>query len=398
MKWFTLPPEKEIFLNKIKSLAQNNFLPRASRFDEAAVFPKENIDDLKKENLLGSLINKKYGGLGLGHDRGDIFTHWMMTREIAKVDMGFARIWEGHSNAMAILDKLGTAEQKNQWLKKGVVQKGELWGVWSGEPQSKKPGQKAKFGTTVKKVKNGFEINGAKIFCTGAPGVDWAILLVNTEGSGAARHATNSPETLLMLGCDMSDSSISLDASWWNPIGMRSSVSYLVRFKNTFISEKNVIGPPGEFLINNWQTRFTPQYAVTLLGGAESAFDYTVEYIKTQKKGHDPYVQHRIGKMLLNLKSAHLWMRKVATLWENGDKKNAQLEGNNLRYLVEQFSTQTVEHAIHACGARSMIRPSRLERIHRDLSFYARHDNDDQILSTIGRSVLGEGFDVSFFK
>ena len=141
-----------------------------------------------------------------------------------------------------------------------------------------------------------------------------------------------------------------------------------------------------------------PQYAVTLLGGAESAFDYALEYIKKQKKGHDPYVQHRIGKMALNLKSAHLWMRKVATLWEKGDVENAKIEGNCLRYLVEQFATESVQHAIHACGARSLIRPSRLERIYRDLSFYARHDNDDQLLGAIGSSVVGKIFDVSFFK
>ena len=98
-----------------------------------------------------------------------------------------------------------------------------------------------------------------------------------------------------------------------------------------------------------------------------------------------------------NVKSAHLWMRKVATLWETGDVENAKLEGNHLRYLVEQFAMETIQHAIHACGARSLVRPSRLERIYRDLSFYARHDNDDHLLSAIGRSILGESYDVSFF-
>ena len=37
-------------------------------------------------------------------------------------------------------------------------------------------------------------------------------------------------------------------------------------------------------------------------------------------------------------------------------------------------------------------------RILRDLTFYLRHDNDDHILATIGRAVLGEQHDVSFYK
>ena len=42
-------------------------------------------------------------------------------------------------------------------------------------------------------------------------------------------------------------------------------------------------------------------------------------------------------------------------------------------------------------------RPGDLERIYRDLSFYVRHDNDDHILATIGRALLGQDHDRSFY-
>jgi len=45
-----------------------------------------------------------------------------------------------------------------------------------------------------------------------------------------------------------------------------------------------------------------------------------------------------------------------------------------------------------------LIRPSVLERVYRDLSFYVRHDNDDHILAMIGKSVLGLAHDPSFYK
>jgi len=53
---------------------------------------------------------------------------------------------------------------------------------------------------------------------------------------------------------------------------------------------------------------------------------------------------------------------------------------------------------VRACGARSLNRPSALEQIHRDLSIYIRHDNDDQVLATVGRALLGKNFDASFYK
>jgi len=66
--------------------------------------------------------------------------------------------------------------------------------------------------------------------------------------------------------------------------------------------------------------------------------------------------------------------------------------------VIEHLAEETVHHCIRACGARALVRPSPVERIVRDLTFYLRHDNDDRILATIGRAPLGEAHDPSFYK
>ena len=102
--------------------------------------------------------------------------------------------------------------------------------------------------------------------------------------------------------------------------------------------------------------------------------------------------------MALNLESSHLWLRRVAELWQTGNHAEARSAGNRARYLLEAWATDTVQQALHACGARGLIRPSPLERIYRDLSFYVLHDNADQVLATIGREILGQAHDASFFN
>ncbi|MGH9764943.1 MAG: acyl-CoA dehydrogenase family protein, partial [Blastocatellia bacterium] len=186
--------------------------------------------------------------------------------------------------------------------------------------------------------------------------------------------------------------------SWWDPIGMRATVSYLVRFRRTFIPETQLIGSPGQYIKEGWQTCFTPQYAASFLGAAEAAFEYTMEYLKTQKKVADPYVHHRVAKMSMNIETAHLWLRHVARLWETGMTEEAQMAGSRARHIVEHLAIEVLENGVRACGARCLNRPSPIERIYRDLFFYIRHDNDDQILSTIGKSLLGQSYDVSFYK
>jgi alkylation response protein AidB-like acyl-CoA dehydrogenase len=88
----------------------------------------------------------------------------------------------------------------------------------------------------------------------------------------------------------------------------------------------------------------------------------------------------------------------VARLWETGDFESAKSAGVRARYIIEQLAEDTVKRCIRALGARSLNKPSPIERIYRDLSFYVRHDNADHILATIGKAVLGRRSDESFFN
>lgn len=393
-----LSSEQQDLINRVSLQAREKFAARAAEYDRTATFPAEDFDDLFREGLLAPVVPKEHGGQGLGPYTGDVFTLWMMTKEIARADLSLARCWEGHVNSLVLLDGMATEEQKSRWFK-GVVERGEKWVAWSGEPQARKPEEAVRFGTTVEKVSGGYIVAGNKAFATSAGGAQWAILLVNTAGPGGVRHAESGAlDSVLMMACNLSDPSVEIDTSWWDPIGMRATASHLVHFHKTFIPDEDLIGYPGQYLKEGWQTCFIPHYAATFLGAAEAAYDYALNYITSQKKIEDPYVQHHLGQMSVNVETAHLWLRHVARLWETGRYLEAQIAGSRARHVVEHLAEDTVKQCIRACGARCLIRPSALERVYRDLSFYVRHDNDDQILATIGKSILGLTHDPSFYK
>lgn len=384
-------------IDRIAQLARENFAPRAAYYDQTAAFPAEDFEDLFRAGLNAPCVPIEHGGLGLGPYRENVFTLWTMTKEIAKADLSLARCWEGHNNSLVLLDGIASESQKALWFE-GVVQRGEKWVAWSGEPQARGSSETSSYGTTVEKVAAGYVVDGTKVFCTSAGGADWAILLVDTAGPGGVRHAAGSPETQLMMACDLSDPTVTIDKSWWDPIGMRATVSYLVRFKQTFIPETHLIGYPGQYLKEGWQTCFIPHYAASFLGAAEAAYDFALQYLTSQKKGHDPYVQHHVAKMSINTETANLWLQHVARMWETGKYEEAQVAGSRARHIIEHLAEDAVKSCIRACGARALNRPGPLERIYRDLSFYVRHDNDDHILSMIGKSLLGQSHDVSFYK
>src|SRR5262245_32073727 len=175
--------EQQELINRVAVLARENFAARTAHYDETATFPAEDFHDLFRAGLHAPVVPKEYGGLGLGPYAGDVFTLWMMTKEIARVDLSLARCWEGHVNSLVLLDGMATEDQKSRWFK-GVVENGEKWVAWSGEPQARKPGEVVKFGTRVEKVEGGYVVDGIKAFATSAGGAEWAILLVNTAGPG----------------------------------------------------------------------------------------------------------------------------------------------------------------------------------------------------------------------
>jgi alkylation response protein AidB-like acyl-CoA dehydrogenase len=392
-----LSPSQQELIGRVRDLARLKFGPRAAEYDREAGFPKEDFRDLLQAGLLSAVLPAEFGGLGLGPYHRNVLTLWLVTKEIAKADLSLARCWEGHVNSLVLLDGLANEEQKRRWFA-DVMQNGEIWVAWSGEPQVRAASDTFSFGTTTTKVDGGYLVDGRKAFATSAGGANWAILLVSTAGPGGARHSSGGLASQLLLACDLSDPSVSIDRSWWDPLGMRGSASHVVQFNRTFIPESSLIGRPGQYLLDGWQTCFIPHYAATFLGAAEAAYDFALDEVTSQGKVQDPYVQHHIGQSAINVETAYLWLQHVARMWDTGRHSEAQLAGSRARHIIEHLAEDTVKRCIRACGARSLNRPSPLERIYRDLSFYVRHDNDDHILATVGKSLLGLEHDPSFYK
>ena len=124
----------------VARLARERFAERADAYDRDAAFPAADFADLAEHGLLAPTVPLEHGGLGLGPQLGDALGLWMMTKELAKADLSLARCWEGHVNSLVLLDGMATDEQKARWFG-NVVRKGHKWVAWSGEPQSRAPGE-----------------------------------------------------------------------------------------------------------------------------------------------------------------------------------------------------------------------------------------------------------------
>ena len=152
MTQLDLNVEQQDLINRVSVLARENFAQRAAEYDRTATFPPKTSTICFAPVCSRRWCRKNTAATGLGPYTGDVFTLWMMTKEIARADLSLARCWEGHVNSLVLLDGMATEEQKTRWFK-GVVERGEKWVAWSGEPQARKPDEQFVLARRVEKVR-----------------------------------------------------------------------------------------------------------------------------------------------------------------------------------------------------------------------------------------------------
>ena len=107
--------------------------------------------------LLTAPLSQRLGGLGLGFETGQTDELLMLLQEIGRGNLVVGRIYEGHVNALQLIQTFGTSEQIKAYA--GDARQQMIFGVWNAEAQD---------GVKIIPLDNGkYRLEGSKTFCTG---------------------------------------------------------------------------------------------------------------------------------------------------------------------------------------------------------------------------------------
>ena len=115
-------------IEKVRLLTQEKLAPRSSQYDEEAIHPKENWEDLFDHGLLAMSIPEDYGGMGL-----DPLSYVMVLEEIAKGCSSTSMTLHMHSTVLRFIAALASPQQKARFYTE-VVDGGKMFGSWGSEP------------------------------------------------------------------------------------------------------------------------------------------------------------------------------------------------------------------------------------------------------------------------
>lgn len=341
----------------------------AAATDAAGEFPTQEFELLRAAGLLTATLPAALGGAGLDAPAttGPLLA---LLRHIGRGNLAVGRIYEGHLNALLLIQQFGSAAQVARAA--AEARAGHLFGVWNTE----NPAQ----GVQLEALPAGrYRLHGAKTFASGAGQVSRPLITgALPEGQGWQ---------LFVLNADAQPPV--LDRSFWQPLGMRASASFRAELTGLELEADALIGPPNEYYRQPWFGGGAIRFAAVQLGGAEAVFDETRRFLRSLGRLDDPYQRQRLGEMAILLESGRHWLRGAAHhAAAQGPAGTAVAYANMTRTALETICLDMLRLAERCVGARGLLQPEPFERLHRDLTHYLRQPAPDAALADVGRFVL----------
>jgi alkylation response protein AidB-like acyl-CoA dehydrogenase len=353
--------------------------------DRQGVFPAEEFKQLAVAGLLVAPLSNRLGGLGLGYETSNTTELLMLLKEIGRGNLAVGRVYEGHVNALQLIQTFGTSEQIETYAA-DVRDRDKIFGVWNAE---------AADGVKIIPLDNGnYLLQGCKTFASGCGYVERPFV------NGALPDGS-----WQMCIVPMEEVETVVDRDWWQPSGMKATVSYKVDFTGIELDRNCLIGNPGDYFRQPWLSAGVIRFAAVQLGGAEALFNATRQYLQELNRVSHPNQQERLGKMAIAIESGNLWLCNVAQMVDRyapifggypdlSDRANSRSPllvayANMVRTVIEQICMDVMQLSQRSIGTLGLLPPHPMERIIRDLSLYLRQPAYDIAIAKIGEYVLG---------
>ncbi len=378
---FSWTEEQEKFKAAVIEFAKAELNDGVLERDRTSEFSRESWEACARFGILGLPLAKEYGGMA-----ADIITTMYVMeglgygcRDHGLVFMLNAQMW----SVQHPLTKFGTEEQKVRFLPK--LCRGEIIGAHAmSEPDSGSDAFSLK--TRAVRTEDGYVLNGTKMFVTGAPVCDLAVVF-----------ATEDPElgkfgiTAFLVERGIPGFKVSKDIE---KMGLRTAPMGEVILEDCFVPESHRLGPRrgGAAVFNSSMEWERSCILASQVGAMERQLEEVIQYAQTRKQFNQPIgkfqsVANRVAAMKVRLETSRLLLYKVAWLKKMG--KHAAMEAALAKlYLSESFLQSSLD-ALKTYGGYGYTTEFEVERDLRDAVGGTLYSGTSDIQRVIIARLLG---------
>jgi alkylation response protein AidB-like acyl-CoA dehydrogenase len=303
---------------------------------------------------LRSLQEAGWGELPLPGS-GRTLERWRALAAVGGHDLGLCKLYEGHTDALAIMAELGAPG----------VPDASTWGTWAAEPPNVRLSASRKGQVAL--------LEGRKAWCSGAAVVSHALVTCWDEDGEQQ-----------LVSVALGQPGITVTGDGWNAVGMAATASVEVIFEN---AEGQFVGKPGQYVGRPgfWQGGIG--IAACWLGAAQSLASVLHHACQARP---EPHALAHLGSVDAALHGAACALREAAAEIDQAPSQNAELLARRARAVVEECVESVIRHTGRALGAGPYCKNPHFARLVADLPVFVRQSHAERDLAALGQLASAE--------
>ena len=377
---FALDEDQIAVRDMARDFAQEKIAPHALRWDEDKHFPVDVIREAASLGMGGIYIREDVGGSALTRlDAALIFEALAVGCPTVSAFISI------HNMASWMIDAYGSDTQRQRWLPK-LCAMDLIASYCLTEPGA--GSDAAALRTRAARDGDHYVLNGQKQFISGAGSTGLLVVMVRTGGEG--------PGGISTLVVEADTSGVSFGANE-RKMGWNAQPTRAVIFENARVPVANRLGDEGIGFkiamagLDGGRINI----AACSLGGAQSALDKSLAYMKERKafgKRLDEFqaLRFKLADMATELEAARTFVWRAAAALDRKDPDATQLCA-----MAKRFGTdagfEVANQALQLHGGYGYLSEYGIEKIVRDLRVHQILEGTNEIMRLIVARKLIEG-------
>lgn len=309
---------------------------------------------------------------------GQTLERWRALAAVAAQDLSLAKLYEGHTDALAIMAELGSplvfGSDRVLAEAKALAGKPAIWGVWASEV----PGARVEICPTSQADDGRVLLNGEKQWCSGANTGSHALLT-------AWQPDGQSPQ-LVRLHLHQPGVEVSADA--WRAVGMSESASLRVRLNNAVAYP---VGSPGQYLSRPGFWQGGAGIAACWYGGATAVAGALHRATLKGNVTVNPFRAAAAGRVDVLLRASSLMLRDTACWIDSHPDEDASGMALQTRLFVAHCALQVLEETGAALGAAPYCHDAAFAKAAADLPVFIRQSHGDRDYAQLAGKLQARG-------
>jgi butyryl-CoA dehydrogenase len=371
----------QLIRKTVREFVESEIKPHVALMDKESRFPWEIIEKMKPLNFFGLQVPKIYGGADL-----DTISYAITIEELSRVSAALGLCVTVH-NSVGIFPilKFGTKEQQNRFIP--AMASGDSIGAFC-LTEANAGSDAGGVETNAVETKDGFILNGTKIFVTNGGVCGTILVFAVSEGRDKKNYAS-----VFIVEKDCPGLSV---GELEDLCGMRANPVSSLFFEDCKVPETNLLGKMGQGMKIGLIALDTGRIGIAAqaLGIAQAAFESSISYAKERQQFNKPLskfqtIQNYLAEMATKIDASRLLVYRAAACKDSG---KAFSEASSMAKLYCSATAKEVtDMAVQIHGGYGYSKEYDVERYFRDAKVTQIYEGTSEVQKmVIARSILSK--------